>query len=289
MELSKGMEGSVEIEKREKPRDVKKIGRGLTGVEKTPQWWTKALRQIAFYLVLLFVWHKLATSNLWSTGTFAGPLDVWRTLVERFQNGTLITAIAVSLRRLAIGYAISLVLGTILGLLIGLNRYLDETLGSLILGFQALPSVCWTPFALLWFGLSEQAMIFVVVMGALFSITLGVDAGIKNIPPVYIQAARNMGARGVALATQVILPAAFPNIIVGLKQGWSFAWRSLMAAELIYVTLSLGGLLENGRDYVDASLMFAIMLVIIVLGAVINSLIFGPLEQVVRQRWGLQK
>ena len=289
MALSKGMESSAEIERREKPRDVKKIGRGLIGVEKTPQWWTKTLRQIAFYLVLLFVWHKLATSNLWSTGTFAGPLDVWSTLVERFQNGTLITAIAVSLRRLAIGYAISLVLGIILGLLIGLNRYIDETLGSLILGFQALPSVCWTPFALLWFSLSEQAMIFVVVMGALFSITLGVDAGIKNIPPVYIQAARNMGARGIALATQVILPAAFPNIIVGLKQGWSFAWRSLMAAELIYVTLSLGGLLENGRDYVDASLMFAIMLVIIVLGAVINSLIFGPLEQVVRQRWGLQK
>ncbi len=289
MALSKGMESSVGIEKREKPWDVKKMGRSSTSVEKTPQWWTKALRQIVFYLVLLLVWHKLATSNLWSTGTFAGPLDVWGTLVERFQNGTLITAIAVSLRRLAIGYAISLVLGTILGLLIGINRYLDETLGSLILGFQALPSVCWTPFALLWFGLSEQAMIFVVVMGALFSITLGVDAGIKNIPPVYIQAARNMGARGIALATQVILPAAFPNIIVGLKQGWSFAWRSLMAAELIYVTLSLGGLLENGRDYVDASLMFAIMLVIIVLGAVINRLIFGPLEQVVRQRWGFQK
>jgi len=255
----------------------------------TPQWWTKALRQIAFYLVLLLIWHKLATSNLWSPGTFAGPLDVWSTLVERFQNGTLIIAIAISLRRLAIGYAISLVLGTILGLLTGLNRYLDETVGSLVLGFQAQPSVCWTPFALLWFGLSEQAMILVFIMGALFSIILGVDAGIKNTPPVYIQAARNMGARGIALATQVILPAALPNIIVGLKQGWSFAWRSLMAAELLYITLSLGGLLENGRDFVDASLMFAIMLVIIVLGALINSVIFGPLERVVRQRWGLQK
>ena len=254
-----------------------------------PQWWTKLPRQIAFYLLLLLIWHKLANSNLWSPGLFAGPLDVWSTLVERFKDGTLVTAIIVSLRRLAIGYAISLVLGIILGLMTGLNRYIDETLGSLILGFQALPSVCWTPFALLWFGLSEQAMIFVVVMGALFSITLGVDAGIKNTPPVYIQAARNMGARGIALATQVILPAALPNIIVGLKQGWSFAWRSLMAAELIYVTVSLGGLLENGRDFVDASLMFAVMLAIIILGTLINSLIFGPLERVIRQRWGLQK
>ncbi len=254
-----------------------------------PRRWAKLLRQMVFYLVLLLVWDRLARSNLWSAGTFAGPFDVWGTLVERFQDGTLMTAIAVSLRRLAIGYAISLVLGILLGLMIGLNRYLDETLGSLILGLQALPSVCWTPFALLWFGLSEQAMIFVVVMGALFSITLGVDAGIKNTPPVYIQAARNMGARGIALATQVILPAALPSMIVGLKQGWSFAWRSLMAAELIYVTLSLGGLLENGRDYVDASLMFAIMLVIIILGVLINSVIFGPLEQVLRQRLGFQK
>ena len=292
MALSQGTESSVEIatveiepERRgKKPQDVQKMGRGSGGIKRK-----KMLRQIAFYLVLLLVWHKLATSNLWSPGAFAGPLDVWGTLVERVHNGTLITAIAVSLRRLAIGYAISIVLGTILGLLIGLNRYFDETLGSLILGFQALPSVCWTPFALLWFGLSEQAMIFVVVMGALFSITLGVDTGIKNTSPVYLQAARNMGARGLALITQVILPAALPNIIVGLKQGWSFAWRSLMAAELIYVTLSLGGLLENGRDYVDASLMFAIMLVIIVLGVLINGLIFGPLEQIVRQRWGLQK
>ncbi len=255
----------------------------------TQQWWAKSLRQIVFYLLLLLVWHKLANSNLWRPGLFAGPLDVWNTLGEHVKDGTLAIAILVSLRRLAIGYSVSLILGIMLGLMIGLNRYIDETVGSLVLGLQALPSVCWAPFALLWFGLSEQAMIFVVVMGALFSITLGVDSGIKNTPPVYVQAARNMGARGIALATQVILPAALPNMIVGFKQGWSFAWRSLMAAELLYVTLSLGGLLENGRDYVDASLMFAIMLVIIILGVIINSLIFGPLERVMRQRWGLLK
>jgi len=261
----------------------------ITKQRSTPQWWAKPLRQVLFYLVLLFVWHKLANSNLWSPGLFAGPLDVQNTLVEHFKDGTLITAISVSLRRLAIGYVISLVLGIMLGLLIGINRYIDETVGSLVLGLQALPSVCWAPFALLWFGLSEQAMIFVVVMGALFSITLGVDAGIKNTPPVYLQAARNMGAHGFALATQVILPAALPNSIVGLKQGWSFAWRSLMAAELLYITTSLGGLLQNGRDYSDAPLMIAVMLVIILLGVLINSVIFGPLERGVRQRWGLQK
>jgi NitT/TauT family transport system permease protein len=156
-----------------------------------------------------------------------------------------------------------------------------------VLGFQALPSVCWTPFALLWFGLSEQAMTFVVIMGALFSITLGVDAGVKNTPPVYLKAARNMGARGFAMVWQVVLPAALPMMISGLKQGWSFAWRSLMAAELIYQSISLGYLLQSGRDTSDVPAMFAVMLIIIVLGITINGVIFDPLERTVRRRWGL--
>jgi NitT/TauT family transport system permease protein len=171
--------------------------------------------------------------------------------------------------------------------LIGRNRFAEETLGSLILGLQALPSVCWIPFALLWFGLSEQAMIFVVVMGALFSITLGVEDGVKNTPPLYLKAARNMGARGMALTAQVVLPAALPAVLSGLKQGWTFAWRSLMAGELIYVTAtSLGGLLDNGRNLNDTSQMVAVMLIIIAIGILIDRVIFGPLERSIRERWG---
>jgi NitT/TauT family transport system permease protein len=130
-------------------------------------------------------------------------------------------------------------------------------------------------------------MIFVVVMGALFSIALGVDAGIKNTPPVYIKAARNMGSQGLAPSVQVILPAALPSIITGLKQGWTFAWRSLMAAELIYVTVSLGGLLEGGRDFGDTAQVFAIMFIIVLIGIAIEASIFGPLERTIRKRWGL--
>ncbi|HZR40689.1 MAG TPA: ABC transporter permease subunit, partial [Ktedonobacteraceae bacterium] len=113
------------------------------------------------------------------------------------------------------------------------------------------------------------------------------DAGVKNTPPLYLKAARNMGARGIALSTQVVLPAALPAILAGLKQGWTFAWRSLMAAELIYITVSLGGLLETGRDLNDIAQMFAIMLVIIAIGVAIDSYVFGPLERIVRSRWGL--
>jgi NitT/TauT family transport system permease protein len=250
--------------------------------------WGKLLRQVLFYIVLLAIWYTLAHYGPWPDYTLADPIVVGQNLVAGFRdpNNNYAIGILVSLRRLAIGYAISMVLGLILGLLIGRNRYIEETLGSLVLGLQALPSVCWIPPALLWFGLNEQAMIFVVVMGALFSITLGVDAGVKNTPPIYLKAARNMGARGLALSTQVILPAALPAVITGLKQGWSFAWRSLMAAELLYQTLSLGTLLENGRDFNQIEQVFAIMLIIIVVGITIDALIFAPLERSVRERWG---
>jgi len=250
---------------------------------------TKAIRLVLFYALLILIWQGLAASHIWKDYLFAGPIDVWGHVLSGFQDGTFGVAILTSLRRLAIGYGISLVLGVLLGLLVGSNRYIEETLGSLILGLQALPSVCWIPLSLLWFGLHEQAMIFVVVMGALFSITLGVDAGIKNTPPVYIKAARNMGSQGFALSTQVILPAALPSILTGLKQGWTFAWRSLMAAELLYITVSLGGLLENGRDLNDIAQMFAIMLIIVLLGVAIDTLVFGPLERIVRVRWGFAR
>ncbi len=248
----------------------------------------KWLRRLVFYLLILAVWQVIASSGIWPSYVLPGPLAVLKTLIYGFQNGQFLQAVLVSLQRLAIGYSISLVIGVVLGVLIGRVRILEETLGSLILGLQALPSVCWLPLAILWLGLSEQAIIFVVIMGALFSITLGVDTGVKNTPPIYLKAARNLGTRGVALTTQVILPSAMPAILSGLKQGWTFAWRSLMAGELLYFTLSLGNLLQTGRDLNDASQVMAVMVVIIAIGVSIDSLVFAPIERGVRERWGLQ-
>src|SRR5437763_8272215 len=247
------------------------------------------VRRGAFFILLLALWQGLAMTGIWPDYLFPGPLADFGALVAGFQGGQFLQASLVSLQRLAIGYSISLVIGVVLGLLIGRVRLLEETVGSLGLGLQALPSVCWLPLAILWFGLDDQAIIFVVVMGALFSITLGVDAGIKNTPPVYLKAARNLGARGVALAAQVVLPAAMPAIINGLKQGWTFAWRSLMAGELIYFTVSLGNLLNTGRDLNDASQVVSVMVLIVVVGVAIDSLIFAPLERRVRYRWGLTR
>ena len=248
------------------------------------------VRRILFYIFLLLLWDAICASGIWPDYLFPTPLEVWNALVSGFVGGGLyLQASLVSLQRLAIGYSISLVIGLVLGLLIGRVRLIEETVGSVVLGLQALPSVCWLPLAILWFGLSEQAIIFVVIMGALFSITLGVDAGVKNTSPIYLKAARNLGAHGVALYSQVILPAAMPAILNGLKQGWTFAWRSLMAGELLFFTLSLGNLLETGRDLNDASQVMSVMVVIIAIGVAIDSLVFGPLERRVRDRWGLNR
>jgi NitT/TauT family transport system permease protein len=247
------------------------------------------LRRIMFYLVLLLIWQEITNSGIWPDYLFPTPQEVLNNLVSGFQQGQYLQASLVSLQRLAVGYAISLVIGLVLGLLIGRIRLVSETLGSLILGLQALPSVCWLPLAILWLGLTEEAIIFVVIMGAVFSITVGVEAGVKNTPPIYLKAARNLGAHGLAMYLQVILPAALPTILNGLKQGWTFAWRSLMAGELLFFTLSLGNLLETGRDLNDASQVVAVMMLITVISVAINTLIFAPLEWRVRERWGLQQ
>jgi len=256
--------------------------------KRADHWYTsKIVRQIAFYVLLVLAWEGLARAGFWPAYSFPSPSDVSTSLLSGLQDGSILAASLVSLQRLAIGYAISLVIGVALGLLIGRSRLAAETIGSLVLGLQALPSICWLPLALLWFGLTEQAIVFVVIMGALFSITLGVESGVKNTPPLYLKAARNMGARGIALSTEVVLPAALPAILSGLKQGWSFAWRSLMAAELLYNATSLGNLLENARNLNDIATVVAVMLIIIAIGVAINAIIFAPLEKRVRERWGL--
>lgn len=240
-----------------------------------------------FYVALLALWELVSRSGLWPEYLFPGPLEVLRALVAGLQGGLFVHGALVSLYRIVLGFGISLGLGVVLGVLLGRVRLIDDTVGSLVLGLQALPSVCWLPLALLWFGLNERAIVFVVVMGALFSITLGVEAGVKNTPPVYLRAARNLGATGLGVYTQVILPAAKPAVLAGIKQGWSFAWRSLMAAELLYYSLSLGNLLQAGRDLNDAARVMAVMLVIIAVGVTIDRIVFAPAERRVRERWGL--
>jgi NitT/TauT family transport system permease protein len=164
--------------------------------------------------------------------------------------------------------------------------WLRAACGPLVVGLQALPSICWLPLALLWFGLSEKAILFVVVMGSLLSITIATEGAVRAVPTVYIRAARTMGSRRLRLYTRVILPASLPGIVTGLKLGWTFAWRSLMAGELLYVAGGLGQLLTLGRELGDMSRVMSVMVVIVILGLGFERILFGSVEKRVRERWG---
>lgn len=250
---------------------------------------TKIVRQIVFYVLLLALWQALFSLKLWPQYLFPSPGMVLGTLTDGFRNKTFPIGIGVSLKRLFIGYGISTLFGTALGLLIGKFELLDETVGGFFVGLQTLPSICWLPLAILWFGLSEAAITFVVVMGSLLSIAIATDGGVKNIQPIILRAGRNMGARGTDMFLHVVLPAAFPSILMGLKQGWSFAWRSLMAGEILFVSLGLGHLLNMGRELNDMSQVIAVMIVIVAIGVVMDGLIFGSAERKMRQIWGLDR
>ena len=202
------------------------------------------------------------------------------------RDGTLLRGVLTSLYRLLVGYVSAAVVGIALGMLLGRVAWLRAAIGPLVVGLQALPSICWLPLALLWFGLSEKAILFVVVMGSLLSITIATEGAVRAVPTMYIRAARTMGSRRLRLYTRVILPAALPGIVTGLKLGWTFAWRSLMAGELLYVAGGLGQLLTLGRELGDMALVMSVMVVIVILGLGFERLLFGSLEKRVRERWG---
>jgi NitT/TauT family transport system permease protein len=243
--------------------------------------------KLVFFAGLLVLWETLVRLHLWPSYVFPSPLAVGQSLLNGFISRVIPLAILTSLRRVILAYAVSLLIGIPLGMLLGRTRLLQETLGTLVLGLQALPSICWLPLALLWFGLSEGAITFVVVMGAVLSITLSTADGVRNTPPVYLRAARTMGARGWRLYAGVILPSALPAILSGMKLGWSFAWRSLMAAELLYVSVGLGQVLTLGRELNDMARVLSVMLVIIAIGLLVDYAVFRPVELRIRQRWGL--
>lgn len=227
--------------------------------------------------------------SIWKPYIFPSPFDVINTLITLIKDNTLAIAIAVSMKRIIIGYIISIVIGTIIGMSIVNFKYLDENLSALILGLQTLPSICWLPFAILWYGLSENAIIFVIAIGSTFAVSMAIESGIKNINPLYIRAASTLGANGISVYKNVIIPASLPSVISGMKQGWSFAWRALMAGEMLSATTGLGVVLNQGRDLADISQVMAVMIVIIILGLAVDKFIFGKVEANIRYRWGLDR
>jgi len=244
-------------------------------------------RQATFYGVLIAVWVLLAELKVWPPYVFPTPQGVFQALRAGFADHSFWIAISVSMKRMLLGYTLSVILGMILGLGVASNKFLEETVGGLLVSLQSLPSICWLPLAVLWFGLSEKAILFVVVMGSLLSVTIAMETGRQQMPKIYGMAGRNLGARGFPLFWHVLLPASLPYIVSGLKQGWAFAWRSLISGEMIFVSLGLGQLLMMGRDLNDMSQVIAVMILIVAIGYIVDGLVFKTVERRIQRKWGL--
>ena len=204
------------------------------------------------------------------------------------RDGSLPRAVVTTALRLAFGYTLSLILGIPLGVALARSRLVKETLGPLVLGLGSVPSICWLPVAILWFGLSETAIQVVVVLGAVLPIAVATDNAVRHVPPQIEKAARTMGAHGLRLMLTVSLPAALPGILGGAKLGWTFALRSLMAGELLFVSGGLGQLLETGRDLGDTALVLAVVVAIVLLGRLSEIALFARAEREIARRWGVE-
>ena len=251
-----------------------------------------SLPPVLFVLVLIVVWQLYVVIAQPRPDIVPGPLDVVGALGAAWESGPPAGGRA---RRASsagiVGFLIAIVVGTPIGLLLAEVRPLRRAIGPIISGLQVLPSVAWVPAAIIWFGLSDATVYFVILMGAIPSIVNGLIAGVDQVPPQLRRVGTVLGATQLQLATAVILPAALPGYLAGLKQGWAFSWRSLMAAEIIAIGgtigFGLGSMLQQSRELADLAGVLGTILVILVIGILIELLFFGPLERRMLQRRGL--
>jgi NitT/TauT family transport system permease protein len=236
--------------------------------------------------ILVVIWA--AASEIARTPLAPGPIAVGAALAEGVRDGTLVRALLTSVARLAVGYVVALAVGIPLGTALARSNLVKQSLGPVVLGLSSVPSICWLPVAILWFGLSEWAIQVVVVLGAALPVAVATENAVKHVPPSIERAARTMGARGARLMLTVTLPAALPGILGGAKVGWTFALRSLMAGELLFVSGGLGQLLETGRDLGDTALVLAVVVVIVALGRASESLLFARADRAIARRWGVE-
>jgi NitT/TauT family transport system permease protein len=239
--------------------------------------------------IVLAIWQATYAAHWRPDYVLPSPGDTLRELGHELTTQRVWTAIGITARRAIVGFALAVVVGTLLGLAVSRSRVLRAGVGSLVTGLQTMPSIAWFPLALLVFSYTERAITFVVVLGAAPSVANGIIAGVDHVPPPLLRAARTMGAHGFGLYRHVVMPAALPTYVSGLKQGWAFAWRSLMAGELLVIIAhrpSLGVLLDFDRQNSDAASMIAIMIVILAIGMVVD-IVFNAVDRGLRRRRGL--
>jgi NitT/TauT family transport system permease protein len=251
--------------------------------------WRSAWPKLAALVISLGLWQLVAISGWRESFVLPGPGPVLAELGRSIGTGALWQAVGVTMARGVFGFVVAAVLGLVLGVSVARSRILRAAIGSLITGLQTMPSIAWFPLAILLFEMSEQAILFVILIGAVPSIANGVIGGVDYVPALLVRAGRNVGASGLSLYRHVILPAALPSIVTGLKQGWAFAWRSLLAGELLVSIAnrpSLGAFLSNSRELGETEYMIALMIVILAIGIAVDA-VFGSVERGIRRRRGV--
>ena len=246
---------------------------------------------IVFVAVLIVAWQLYVVIAQPRPDIVPSPIDVWNAMGDAWEAGRLQEAVITSLERGIVGFIIAIIVGTPIGLLLAEVRPIRRAVGPIISGLQVLPSVAWVPAAIIWFGLSDATVYFVILMGAIPSIVNGLIAGVDQVPPQLRRVGTVLGASRWQLATAVIMPAALPGYVAGLKQGWAFSWRSLMAAEIIAtggsIGFGLGSMLQQSRELADLAGVLATIIIILVIGVLIELVFFGPVERRMLKRRGL--
>jgi NitT/TauT family transport system permease protein len=268
----------------------------LQGVERHgPGRWRRfassVLPPLVFIALLIVVWQLYVVIAQPRPDIVPGPVDVFVAMADAWESGRLQEAVLTSLERGVMGFLIAIVVGTPIGLLLAEVRPIRRAVGPIISGLQVLPSVAWVPAAIIWFGLSDATVYFVILMGAIPSIVNGLISGVAQVPPQLRRVGTVLGASRWQLATAVILPAALPGYVAGLKQGWAFSWRSLMAAEIIAtggtIGFGLGSMLDQSRQLADLAGVLATIIIILTIGILIELVFFGPVERRMLSRRGL--
>ncbi|MEU7719330.1 ABC transporter permease [Streptomyces tibetensis] len=252
----------------------------------------KILPPVLAVALVLAVWQALVSFKVVDDPTkLPAPSAVWDVVQTAWLQGELLGYIWTSVSRGLLGFLFALLIGTPLGLIVARVRFIRAAIGPILSGLQSLPSVAWVPPAVIWLGLNNSMMYAVILLGAVPSIANGLVSGVDQVPPLFLRAGRTLGATGLKGTWHIVLPAALPGYVAGLKQGWAFSWRSLMAAEIIAsfpdLGVGLGQLLENGRNASDMAMVFEAILLILIVGIAIDLLIFSPLERWVLRSRGL--
>ena len=249
---------------------------------------TDAANVTLFLAVFVGLWQLVVVLELWPKTLMPSPTSVVISIGKLLANNSLTIGIGTTLWRLAVGFGISIAIGGTVGLAMVKFAGFGKTMSSFGVGLLTFPSIAWVPFSILLIGFNDFGILFVVIMASVFSVMITTYSAIRNVPPIYIRAARNMGASGFALFRHVMIPAATPSLIMGLRQAWSFAWHALIGAEMLITTLyGLGHVLSIGREFNDISQIVAVMITVFAIGIIFDRIVFSKLEEKVRSRWGL--